>query len=219
MIRGESRLLDPTELRVIGALLEKQQATPEYYPMTLNALVAACNQRSNRTPVMNLTEEEVTSALNRLENDGFVKEDTTGRAGKWSHKVDWRWELNDPRKAALTVLLLRGPQTAGEVRNRAGRMHEFADIAAAEDALSDMAAPPKPIVELLEREPGQKEPRWKHRLGSEEPAAVVATPRTSPAPRRPELDAELLIRRVERLEQQVRELEAAVFKKGGLPDS
>ena len=218
MIHGESRLLDPTELRVIGCLLEKQQATPEYYPLTLNALVAACNQRSNRVPVMNLSEDEVKSALNRLEADGFVKEDTSGRAGKWSHKVDWRWELNDPRKAALTVLLLRGPQTAGEVRNRAGRMHEFADIAAAEDALSDMAAPPKPIVELLEREPGQKEPRWQHRLGSDKSATAPSAPApvTESAPPAP--DPALLIRRIERLEQQVRELEAAVFKKGGLTD-
>lgn len=216
MIHGESRLLDPIELRVIGALLEKQQATPEYYPMTLNALVAACNQRSNRSPVMNLTEAEVKAALERLERDGFTREDTTGRAGKWSQKVDWRWELNAPRKAALTILLLRGAQTAGEVRTRSGRMYEFADIAEAEGALADLAAPPKPIVELLEREPGQKEPRWQHRLGKEAPAPAPAA--SAPAVPRSEQDPELLIRRIERLEQQVQELQAAVFKKGGLPD-
>lgn len=210
-------------MRVIGCLLEKQQATPEYYPLTLNALVAACNQRSNRYPVLNLDEQQVQAALDRLEADGLVKEDDSGRASRWSHRVDFRWNLNDARKAALTVLLLRGPQTSGEVRSRSGRMYEFSSLEEADGALADLAAPPSPIVELLEREPGQKEPRWKHRLGAEAPAGAshagaVAAAAEAPRPARPDFDPQLLLRRLERLEQQVRELQAAVFKKGGLPD-
>ena len=218
------RPLDAHEIRVIGCLLEKQQATPEYYPLTLNALVAACNQRSNRNPVMQLTEEQVQAALDRLESHGLVKEDDTGRSTRWSQKVDWKWDLNAPRKAALTVLLLRGSQTVGEVRSRTGRMHEFASIDAVEDALSDLAAPPDPLVVLLEREPGQKEPRWGHRVGSEEavpaapaPSAAATAAAPSPTPG-PSFDATLMLRRIDRLEQQVQELQAAVFKKGGLPD-
>jgi len=218
------RPLDAHEIRVIGCLLEKQQATPEYYPLTLNALVAACNQRSNRNPVMQLSEQEVQAALDRLESHGLLKEDDTGRSTRWSHKVDWKWDLNAPRKAALTVLLLRGAQTVGEVRSRTGRMHEFASIEAVEDALADLAAPPDPLVVLLEREPGQKEPRWGHRVGAEE--AVTSAPSapsqpaaaTAPPPPGPSFDGELMVRRIERLEQQVQELQAAVFKKGGLPD-
>jgi uncharacterized protein YceH (UPF0502 family) len=224
-----SRPLDRNEVRVLGALLEKEQATPEYYPLTMKALVAACNQRSNRYPVLNLSEGEVLAILERLESDALVAEDDRGRASRWSHKLHWKWNLNGPRKAAMTVLLLRGPQTVGEIRSRTGRMHEFASTDAVEDALTDLAAPPDPLVVLLEREPGQKEPRWAHRVGSEDPVSGTRTPVTAAAratpsggavaarPAQRQFDAELMMRRIERLEQQVLELQAAVFKKGGLP--
>ena len=167
MIDSTPRLLDRDELRVLGCLLEKEQATPEYYPLMLNALVAACNQRSNRYPVLNLSEQEVRGTLVRLHRDKLVLRQESPRSTKWRHNADRHWNLNPASKAALTVLLLRGPQTAGEIRARATRLHEFASAAAAESAVADLAGPPEPIVMLLEREPGQKEPRWEHQLGVE----------------------------------------------------
>ena len=215
-----SRQLDGHEVRVVGCLLEKEQATPEYYPLTLNALVAACNQRSNRNPVLKLTDREVGLALQRLIDDGLVARDDTGRASRWSQKVDRCWGLDAASKAVLTVLLLRGPQTAGEVRARTVRLHEFASAHAAEAALADLAAPPEPMVQLLERDPGQKEARWAHRLGVDDPAAPMplATHTPARAPASPEFDADLVMKRLTLLEQQVQELQAAVPRKKALFD-
>jgi len=214
-----SRQLDAHEVRVVGCLLEKEQATPEYYPLTLNALVAACNQRSNRNPVLKLTDRDVGMALQRLIDDGLVTRDDTGRASRWSQKVDRSWALDAASKAVLTVLLLRGSQTAGEVRARTARLHEFASAHAAESALADLAAPPEPLVQLLERDPGQKEARWAHRVGTDDPAApaplATHTPRPAPTP---EFDAELVLRRLALLEQQVQELQAALPQKKGIFD-
>ncbi len=214
-----ARKLDGNELRVVGCLLEKEQATPEYYPLTLNALVAACNQRSNRDPVMKLTDRDVGIALQSLIDEGLVTRDDTGRASRWSQKVDRRWRLDAASKAVLTVLLLRGPQTAGEVRARTVRLHEFATAQAAESALADLAAPPEPMVQLLERDPGQKEARWAHRVGTEDPAApaplATHTPRPAAAPA---FDAELIMKRLALLEQQVQELQAALPKTKGIFD-
>lgn len=213
----ESRIdrpLDMHEIRVIGCLLEKEQATPEYYPLTLKALLAACNQRSNRNPVLTLSETEVSAALNRLSALDLVRRDDSGRATRWKQRVDWDWRLDAAGKAVLTVLLLRGAQTAGEVRGRTSRLYEFTSTAAAEAALAELAGPPSPIVELLEREPGQKEARWMHRVGGtvdesspDAPAAAAATPPKA-------FDPELVIKRLELLEQQVQELQAAIKKPG-----
>ncbi len=217
-----ARQLDGHEIRVVGCLLEKEQATPEYYPLTLNALVAACNQRSNRNPVLKLTDRDVGLALQRLIDDGLVKRDDTGRASRWSQKVDRRWRLDAGSKAVLTVLLLRGSQTAGEVRARTTRMHEFGSAQAAESSLADLAAPPEPLVQLLERDPGQKEARWAHRVGEEDPAAPAPFATDTPRPRAvetPQFDAELVLKRLALLEQQVQELQAAMItKKPGLFD-
>jgi len=214
-----ARKLDAHEVRVVGSLLEKQQATPEYYPLTLNALVAACNQRSNRSPVLKLTDRDVGTALQRLIDDGLASRDDTGRASRWSQKVGKCWGLDAASKAVLTVLLLRGPQTAGEVRARTVRLHEFSSAHAAEAALADLAAPPEPMVQLLERDPGQKEARWAHRVGTEDPAAPMPlathTPRRAPTPG---FDAELIMKRLALLEQQVQELQAALPPKKGLFD-
>jgi hypothetical protein len=213
MIQRMPRPLDRTEVRVLGCLLEKQQATPEYYPLTLNALLAACNQRSNRYPVLNLSEREVSQALGRLGEIGLVTRDDTGRASRWSQNLDRRLDLSPARKAVLTVLLLRGPQTAGEVRSHTARLHEFARAADAESALADLAGPPDPVVVLLERNPGQKEVRWGHRVGIEDPEADAPPPPRAPRPAAQELDAELTLRRIERLEQDVEKLKAALFVK------
>ena len=217
-----SRQLDAHEVRVVGCLLEKQQATPEYYPLTLNALVAACNQRSNRNPVMTLTDRDVGLALQRLIDDGLAKRDDSGRASKWSQRVEWRWNLGAASKAALTVLLLRGPQTAGEVRARSARLYEFSSSQAAEAALADLAGPPEPLVQLLERDPGQKEARWAHRVGEDDPAApapfATDTPRPAAAAPAATFDADLVLKRLALLEQQVQELQAAQPKQKGIFD-
>jgi uncharacterized protein YceH (UPF0502 family) len=217
------RQLDAHELRVLGCLLEKEQATPEYYPLTLNALVAACNQRSNRMPVMSLSDREVHAAAERLREAGLTSRDDHGRATRWQHTLDRRLRLDAASKAALTVLLLRGAQTAGEVRGRSGRLYEFGSVGAAESALADLADPDDPLVELLEVEPGQKEPRWAHRMGVEEPGS--APPGSTPPPRRaatpaaPQFDVEQVMMRLARLEQQVEELQSAVRRLRGATTS
>jgi len=214
-----ARQLDATEVRVVGCLLEKEQATPEYYPLTLNALVAACNQRSNRSPVLTMTDRDVGLALQRLIDDGLAKRDDTGRATRWSQKVDRRWGLDARGKAVLAVLMLRGAQTAGEVRARSARMYEFGTSGAAESALADLAAPPQPLVQLLERDPGQKEARWAHRVGDVDPAAPAPFASNKPrAAASPQFDADLVMRRLALLEQQVQELQAALPQKKGLFD-
>jgi hypothetical protein len=169
---------------VLGALLEKEQATPEYYPMTIHALVAACNQKSNRDPVLELSEREVEAALRRLFEDVLVWRSEGARTLKWSHNLDRRWGLAPPTKAVMTLLLLRGAQTAGELRGRSERLHPFATVAEVEAALADLAAadPDKgeqALAAELPRAPGQKERRWIHLVGD---AAVAAAALAEPAP-------------------------------------
>ena len=212
MIQRMPRQLEKLEVRVLGCLLEKQQATPEYYPLTLNALVAACNQRSNRTPVMEVSEREVSAVLRRLGEDRLVARDDAGRSTRWSQNVDRRLALDAARRAVLAVLLLRGPQTAGEVRTRTARLYEFGSAAAAESALADLAAPPDPVVVLLERNPGQKEARWGHRVGVDDPEADALPPPRTPRPEAPDFDPELTMRRLDRLEQEVEKLKAALSR-------
>lgn len=178
------RQLDAVECRVLGALLEKEQATPEYYPMTIHALVAACNQKSNRDPVLELSEREVEAALRRLFEDVLVWRSEGARTLKWSHNLDRRWGLAPPTKAVMTLLLLRGAQTAGELRGRSERLHPFATVAEVEAALADLAAadPDKgeqALTAELPRAPGQKERRWIHLVGD---AALAATALAEPAP-------------------------------------
>jgi uncharacterized protein len=170
------RLLDAAEIRVLGCLLEKQQLTSEYYPLTVNALVAACNQRSSREPVMDLSEGEVQSALDRLAEHVLVWRSAGSRADRWAHNLDRRLELDAATKAVVTLLFLRGPQTPGELRARAERMHAFATTAAVEEVLRRLAAGPEPMVMELPRLPGQKEARWAHLAAGqpELPPAPVA---------------------------------------------
>jgi uncharacterized protein YceH (UPF0502 family) len=214
MIQRMPRQLDSVEVRIIGCLLEKQQATPEYYPLTLKALVTACNQSSNRYPVMRLAEGEVGLALRRLVQARLVLRDDKGRATRWSQNIDRLLGLDAACKAALTVLLLRGPQTAGEVRSRTARLHDFGSKAAAEAALAELAAPPDPVVVLLERNPGQKEARWGHRVGIADPEgdAPAAPPQPRPAPAARELDPELTMRRLDRLEQEIEKLKSTLSR-------
>jgi uncharacterized protein YceH (UPF0502 family) len=124
------RILDQVEIRVLGCLLEKQQSTPEYYPLTLNSLVAACNQKSNREPVMELSEPDVRAALERLRADVLVMPVEGARTERWEHRLDRRFDFDAATKAIITVLFLRGPQTAGELRTRSERMHNFQSLPA-----------------------------------------------------------------------------------------
>src|SRR5258705_11176769 len=119
------RTLDPVEVRILGALMEKQLTTPEYYPLTLNALVAAANQKSNREPVMDLTEQEIERALNRLQDEKLVWRVMGGRAVRFDHNVDTVWHLQRREKALMTLLFLPGPQTAGGLRGRSDRLPTF----------------------------------------------------------------------------------------------
>lgn len=198
------KTLDSVEARVLGALLEKEQATPEYYPLTLNALVAACNQKSNRDPVMELDSSDVLDALIRLHEDVLVWQKSGGRADRWRHGLDRRWELDGPTKAIMTLLLLRGAQTPGELRGRSERLHRFSTTAEVEDALQRLAEEPEPLVVQLPRRPGQKESRWMQLAAGppdEEPLWAASLPPTETPVRSRLLD------RIEELENRVTQIE------------
>lgn len=156
------RELDPVEIRVLGCLLEKEQTTPEAYPLTLKALVTACNQKSSRTPVMNLSEADVRGALDRLHQEVLVWPVSGARSERWRHALRRQWKLEDPTHAVMTLLLLRGPLTVGAIRNRADRIHSFSDNREVENALSTLSQGDEPLTMLLERRPGQNEARWMH---------------------------------------------------------
>jgi len=196
------RTLDPVEVRILGSLAEKQLSTPEYYPLTLNALLAACNQKSNREPVMELSENEVARALDRLQDEKLVWKVMGGRAVRYDHNLDALWHIDRPAKALLTLLFLRGPQTAGEMRGRSDRLHSFDSVAEAESKLQDMASHPEPLVRQLPRRPGQKEERWAHLAGGAVVETEPAQESTASETREP------LSARVLRLEELVAELSA-----------
>ena len=195
------RTLDPVEVRVLGSLMEKQLATPEYYPLTLNALVAAANQKSNREPAMELGEDEIQRALERLQDEKLVWKVMGGRAVRFDHNLDTVWHLNRSEKALITLLFLRGPQTAGELRGRSDRLQQFESVAQVEQLLLEMAGHSEPLVQRLSRRPGQKEERWAHTVGGAvaEPAPIEAPVAT--------VGGEPLSTRVARLEERIVALE------------
>ncbi len=157
--------LNAVELRVLGALIEKEITTPEYYPLSLNALVNACNQRSSRDPVMELSEADVRSALFELERFGLVRVLSDARVSKFEHLAYGKLSLGRPEIAVLGLLLLRGPQTPAELRARAERMYTFDDTAAVTSVLDRLAAREDSLVAQLARQPGARESRWAHLLG------------------------------------------------------
>lgn len=173
------RPLDAVEARILGALLEKELLTPDAYPMTLQALVAACNQRTSRDPVTDLTAEETAAGLDRLRELVLAWKVTGGRADKWEHNVSGKWDLDAGGRALVSLLLLRGPQTAAELRARAERMHAFATADEVEALLRGMAAHGEPLVAELGRRPGQKETRFAH-LVSGAPVEEAASGRPAP---------------------------------------
>jgi len=192
---------------VLGSLLEKEQTNPETVPMTINALVLATNQKTNREPVMQLTEDQVVKALDWMRQEVLAWRTEGARTERWQQSVSRRWGLDRAGKALITLLLLRGPQTAGELRTRSERLHPFASLEEAEEALRRLAAEDEPLVAELPRRPGQKETRWVHLIGDIapdlEPAEVPEPPAEPGAPPRPSLAS-----RVERLEEIVERLAA-----------
>jgi uncharacterized protein len=163
-------MLTETEVRVLAALIEKQITTPEYYPLTLNALIAACNQKNNRNPVTSYSEMEIDEALFSLrdKNLAYVFHGSTSRVPKYKHVVPEVMHLSSPQVAALAVLMLSGPQTVGEIRTRGSRFHEFADLEEVEETLRALGAREgEPLVMKLPRQAGQKEARFAHLLSGE----------------------------------------------------
>lgn len=169
----------PVEIRILGCLVEKHLTTPDNYPLSTNALVAACNQRSNRDPVVDFDERTVDTAMMELRADGLARTVTGGRTNKHRHVLDEALGLDERALALLGVLMLRGPQTVGELRIRTERAATFIDIDEVESTLVALAAREQPLVRRLERRPGQKEPRWVHLLGGEPDEAAIAAAGTA----------------------------------------
>src|SRR6267378_3631626 len=205
-------LLNEIESRVLGSLIEKEITTPEYYPLSLNALLNACNQKSNRDPVMNLDEAAVRQALHSLDGQSLVRSVSASdsRVTKYEHRLQEAFNFYRHEIAILCVLLLRGPQTPGELRTRAERMHPFDDLGAVQSSLQQLMKREPPLVKVLHRQPGTKESRYAHLLSGdveEWVAKSIAEPQLTPA----SVDAE----RIAHLEKEVAALrnDVAGFQK------
>jgi uncharacterized protein YceH (UPF0502 family) len=184
--------LDLYQQRVLGALMEKETATPETYPLSLNALIAACNQRSSRDPVLDLDEEQVRQALHGLEAHGLTTPVRDARVPKFEHRARTVLNLRRDETAIVCLLLLRGPQTPGELRSRADRLHSFDDLSAVQAALERLASRPEvpdparqpaagPLVMVLPRQPGSREARYAHLLGDPPIGAAAISPPSPPS--------------------------------------
>ncbi len=197
-------LLTPTEVRVLGSLIEKQITTPEYYPLTLNALTAACNQKNNRNPVTSLTESEIDDALFSLrdKNLAYVFHGSTSRVPKYKHVAPEILQLSPPELAAMCVLMLSGPQTVGEIRTRGTRLYEFSGLEEVDEILRGLAARDEPLVVKLPRQPGQKDARFVQLLTGEPPLEEMTESAASERTPRRGSESE----RVTKLEEQVQAL-------------
>ena len=197
------------ETRVLGTLVEKQHTVPDTYPLSLNALVAGCNQKTARAPVMEATEAEVQAALDSLKSANLVIESSGSRVARYSHNFERVLQIPSQSAALLTSLMLRGPQTAGELRINSERLHRFADISAVEGFLQELAARQAgALVVQLPRAPGSRESRWAHLL-SGAPAIDEREP-AKEAPGESGLEA-----RLARLEQEVAALKALLQPQSG----
>jgi uncharacterized protein YceH (UPF0502 family) len=210
--------LTATEIRVLGCLIEKQRTTPDTYPLTLNALRMACNQSTARDPVVRYDDATVRDAMTRLSRRRYARLAGGGRAPKFRHLLDEALTPAPDELAVLCVLMLRGPQTPGELKQRTDRLHPFADLAAIHETLRRLID--RELVLQLERRPGQKEERYAHRLGEDDETqpvpAYVATPAPAPAAPRPTSLAlaaagdRALEQRVATLETEMAQLRAAL---------
>jgi len=192
--------LSANEVRVLGALIEKDSTTPEYYPLSLNALVNACNQKSNRDPVMQLDESAVRDALEALHDRRMAGPagGADSRVTKYEHRMQEVFNFTRPEIAVLCVLLLRGPQTPGELRGRTERLHSFAALDDVQSALQKLAQREPALVKVLPRQPGTKESRWVHLMSGDvavpdvpQPAGVSASHSSADAERIEKLEEEV----------------------------
>jgi uncharacterized protein YceH (UPF0502 family) len=200
-------LLHEVECRVLGSLVEKEITTPEYYPLSLNALVNACNQKSNREPVMNLDESAVRQALHSLDGQSLVRSVSASdsRVTKYEQRLQEAFNFYRHEIAILCVLLLRGPQTPGELRTRAERMHPFEDLSAVQSSLQHLMKREPPLVKVLPRQPGTKEARYAHLLSGD-----VEASETKPAMETAAIAASLDGERAARLEEEIAALRQEV---------
>jgi len=177
--RATNVLLTETEARVLGSLVEKDITTPDYYPLSLNALVNACNQKSNRDPVMNLNDDAVRQALHSLNEKGLAGNASgagDSRVSKFEHRMQEAFNLTRPETALLCVLLLRGPQTPGELRGRAERLHRFEDLTDVQSTLQKLMTREEPLAKVLPRQPGTKEARYAQLLCGDKPEWEAPAP-------------------------------------------
>jgi hypothetical protein len=208
-------LLSLLETRVLGVLVEKQHTVPDTYPLTLLALTAGCNQKTSREPVLNASEPEVQAALDRLRTLSFVVESSGGRVMRYAHNAERVLAVPSQAAALIAVLMLRGPQTVGELRINCDRLHRFADTSAVEGFLHELAARPDgPLAVELSRQPGTRETRWMHLLAGPPAGDTPAPPaeRASPANAPSGGELEALLTRVARLEAEVADLRATVAR-------
>ncbi len=196
-------VLNEVEVRVLAALWEKEITTPDYYPLSLNALVNACNQKSNRDPIMNLDEDAVRSALRTLDDNSLSRSVSAAdsRVTKYEHRLQEAFNFDRREAAIFCELLLRGPQTPGELRSRAERMHHFDDLSEVQSALQHLMNREPPLIKVLARQPGTKESRYIHLLSGEaEPARAASVHEPPPVTSRQTDDEH------SRLESEVAEL-------------
>ncbi len=214
---SEDTRLDRTERRIVGTLIEKSFTVPDAYPLTLNALVSGCSQKSNRDPVVDIPEHHIEGALKSLFMKGWVEKNSRhgGRVARWGHRAVDRLGIDEPRLAILAEMLLRGPQTLGALRGRASRMVPLASTDVVLELLEDLARPEHGLVEMLPRATGERAEKWRHLMGGEAPTPVLHEPAevATPTPvlhEPPEVEtppvAEPAPDRVNALEAEVREL-------------
>jgi uncharacterized protein YceH (UPF0502 family) len=201
------------ETRVLGVLVEKEKTVPDTYPLSLNALVAGCNQKNNRDPVLSIGEEEVQAAVDELKHRSLVIESSGARVARYSHNLGRVLKVPSQAEALIATLFLRGPQTAGELRIGSERLHRFADISSVEAFLEELATRPEaeggPLVVKLPRRPGEREARWAHLLsGPVDTSAMTAAGGGPPAGEGADLAA--LWAELAALRAEVSELRAAV---------
>jgi uncharacterized protein YceH (UPF0502 family) len=180
-----THVLSPVAARVLGSLVEKEITTPEYYPLSLNALANACNQKNNREPVMNLDEDEIRQALHQLEDDGLAgaARGSDSRVAKYEHRMQEVFNFTRGEIAVVCVLLLRGPQTPGELRGRSERMHRFDELSDVQSTLQRLMQREPPLAKVMPRQPGTKEVRYAHLLSGEPAEVATATEATEPTGR------------------------------------
>jgi len=204
-------VLSLLEARVLGVLVEKEKTVPDTYPLSLNALTLGCNQKNNRDPVLAASEADVLAAIDELKAQDWVIESSGARVTRYSHNIGRVLRVPDQSVALLAALMLRGPQTAAELRGAAERLHRFADTSSVEAFLDELAQRPEaaggPLVVLLPRRPGEREGRWAHLLSG----PVKAAQPQAPEPSRPASGAENAVeQRLEALQAEVAELRAEV---------